>query len=117
MLCALSPHSVCCCLADATCLSAADGCTAAITNDDRLYTWGDGASGNLGYANTLRQFIPRLVEKGLGDLKITQVRNCCTFYCERRIYQMGYDLHHVPSYTVCLEFEVEVYLETEDPKM
>lgn len=51
----------------------ADGCTAAITNDDRLYTWGDGASGNLGYANTLRQFIPRQVEKGLGDLKITQV--------------------------------------------
>ena len=54
-------------------LLVADGCTAAITNDDRLYTWGDGASGNLGYANTLRQFIPRQVEKGLGDLKITQV--------------------------------------------
>lgn len=59
-------------------LSRADGCTAAITNDDRLYTWGDGASANLGYANTLRQFIPRQVEKGLGDLKITQVCAVCS---------------------------------------
>lgn len=51
----------------------ADGCTAAITHDGELYTWGDGAGGNLGYGNTLRQFIPRQVEKGLGDFNITQV--------------------------------------------
>lgn len=54
----------------------ADGCTAAITHDGELYTWGDGAGGNLGYGNTLRQFIPRQVEKGLGDFSIVQV----TFY-------------------------------------
>lgn len=51
----------------------ADGCTAAITHDGELYTWGDGAGGCLGYGNTLRQFIPRQVEKGLGDFSITQV--------------------------------------------
>lgn len=51
----------------------ADGCTAAITHEGELYTWGDGAGGNLGYGNTLRQFIPRQVEKGLGDFSITQV--------------------------------------------
>jgi alpha-tubulin suppressor-like RCC1 family protein len=50
-----------------------DGCTAAITHDGELYTWGDGAGGNLGYGNTLRQFIPRQVEKGLGDYNIIQV--------------------------------------------
>lgn len=56
----------------------ADGCTAAITQDGELYTWGDGAGGNLGYGNTLRQFIPRQVEKGLGDFNITQV---CYQFC------------------------------------
>ncbi|KAL3134847.1 hypothetical protein ABBQ32_007815 [Trebouxia sp. C0010 RCD-2024] len=60
-------------------VSCGDGCTAAITHDGELYTWGDGAGGCLGYGNTLRQFIPRQVEKGLGDFSITQV-SCGTFH-------------------------------------
>ena len=47
-----------------------------------MYTWGDGAGGNLGYGNTLRQFIPRHVEKGLGDYSIIQVcPSSCSTVC------------------------------------
>lgn len=45
----------------------ADHCTAAVTCDGGLYTWGDGAAQNLGYADTLRQVIPRRVELGSGQ--------------------------------------------------
>ena len=45
----------------------ADHCTAAVTCDGSLYTWGDGAAQNLGYADTLRQVIPRRVELGNGQ--------------------------------------------------
>ena len=59
----------------------ADGCTAAVSEDGALYTWGDGAAGNLGYCNALRQFIPRRVEGALPDHIITQV---LTFSCVMR---------------------------------
>ena len=51
----------------------ADTNFAAITFDGALYTWGDGSVGNLGYGHTLRQFIPRRVEQGLGNFCIVQV--------------------------------------------
>lgn len=51
----------------------ADGCTAAVSEEGALYTWGDGAAGNLGYCDVLRQFIPRRVEGALLDHNITQV--------------------------------------------
>lgn len=55
------------------CCSVADKCTAAISEDGALYTWGDGAAGNLGYGDAVRQSIPRHVESGLRDHSIVQV--------------------------------------------
>ncbi|KAK9818108.1 hypothetical protein WJX72_007263 [[Myrmecia] bisecta] len=54
-------------------IACGDGCTAAITHDGALYTWGDGTVGNLGYGNVTRQFIPRQVEKGLRDVIVSQI--------------------------------------------
>lgn len=51
----------------------ADACTAAITSDGALWSWGDGASGALGFAHTLRQFIPRQVDTPLRDAHVVQV--------------------------------------------
>ena len=45
--------------------ASADGCTAAITCEGALFTWGDGAPGNLGHPGALRQFIPGRVEGAL----------------------------------------------------
>ncbi|DBA89976.1 TPA: hypothetical protein ACH3X2_004351 [Trebouxia sp. C0005] len=74
-------------------VSCGDGCTAAITHDGELYTWGDGAGGNLGYGNTLRQFIPRQVEKGLGDYNIIQVScgpyHTCAVSSGGRLFSWG----------------------------
>ncbi|CAL8464600.1 g4135 [Coccomyxa elongata] len=54
-------------------ITAGDGCTAAVSEEGALYTWGDGAAGNLGYCDVMRQFIPRRVEGALLDHIITQV--------------------------------------------
>ncbi|KAK9794046.1 hypothetical protein WJX73_005382 [Symbiochloris irregularis] len=55
-------------------LAAGDACTAAITADGALWSWGDGASGALGFAHTLRQFIPRQVDAPeIRDAHIVQV--------------------------------------------
>ncbi|BDA49523.1 probable E3 ubiquitin-protein ligase HERC2 at N-terminal half [Coccomyxa sp. Obi] len=54
-------------------ITAGDGCTAAVSEEGALYTWGDGAAGDLGYCDALRQFIPRRVEGALLDHIITQV--------------------------------------------
>ena len=35
-----------------------------MSEEGSLYTWGDGAAQNLGYADTLRQVIPRRVDFG-----------------------------------------------------
>jgi alpha-tubulin suppressor-like RCC1 family protein len=50
----------------------ADNCTAAISEDGALYTWGDGSAGNLGYGDTVRQSIPRRVEARLLEHFIVQ---------------------------------------------
>ena len=52
----------------------ADNCTAAITQEGSLYMWGVGSAGNLGYRNTLRQFLPRQVIGSLADVVVTKVR-------------------------------------------
>jgi hypothetical protein len=51
----------------------ADVCTAAVSEEGFLYTWGDGSAGNLGYSDALRQFIPRRVKGTLLDHVIIQV--------------------------------------------
>ena len=52
---------------------AADYCTAAVSEEGSLYTWGDGAAQNLGYADALRQVIPRRVDFGSVQ-RVLQVR-------------------------------------------
>ena len=54
-------------------VACSDRMTAAITSDGALYTWGDGAPGNLGYAQPARQFVPRRVAGGLAGQHATQV--------------------------------------------
>lgn len=46
-----------------------------MTSEGALYTWGDGAAQNLGYADTLRQVIPRRVDFGSAQT-VLQVCSC-----------------------------------------
>lgn len=46
-------------------LAVSDACTAAVTSEGRLYTWGSGRSGQLGHGDVLPAPAPRLV-RGLG---------------------------------------------------
>ncbi|KAK9824898.1 hypothetical protein WJX74_004462 [Apatococcus lobatus] len=60
-------------------IACGDNCTAAITQEGSLYMWGVGSAGNLGYRNTLRQFLPRQVIGSLADAVVTKV-SCGPFH-------------------------------------
>ena len=52
----------------------ADSCTAAITGDGQLLTWGEASTDSLGYSGVQRQYIPRPVAGPLSDNVVVQVR-------------------------------------------
>lgn len=54
-------------------VSCGDCNTAAVLKDGSLYTWGGGLSGQLGHGNLTTQFLPKKIDYGLDNIKITKV--------------------------------------------
>lgn len=54
-------------------VSCSEGCTAAISSDGRMYTWGSGMAGQLGHGNMFRLPEPKLLSIFGDEVVIEQV--------------------------------------------
>lgn len=55
-------------------VACSEGCTAAISSDGRMYTWGSGMAGQLGHGNMFRLPEPKLLSIFGDEVIIEQVR-------------------------------------------
>ena len=82
-----------------------------MTEEGSLYTWGDGAAQNLGYADALRQVIPRRVDFHSAQhvLQVCPCGRCdptsvpCALSCKNLVYTQTSPSHQEQALCVLID--------------